>query len=121
MVRIAAALLLCFTLAGQTRSVSDLKRFFQMNCVRCHGQDGSAVSPEGLRLKGLDFTSAQAMKGTNDSDLAATIRKGVFFGLTMPAFRDELSDEDALLMVRGVLRKAEKGKPIAPLRSEAKP
>jgi mono/diheme cytochrome c family protein len=120
MVRIAAALLLCFTLAGQTRSVPDLKRFFQMNCVRCHGQDGSAVSPEGVRLKGLAFTSPEAMKGATDGDLAATIRKGVFFGLTMPAFKDELSEADALLMVRAVVRKAEKGKPIAP-KAEARP
>jgi mono/diheme cytochrome c family protein len=122
MVRISAVLLLCFTLAGlpvsgqapPARGIPELKRFFQANCVRCHGQDGSAVSPEGQRLKGLDFTAPDAFKGTNDEALAATIRKGVFFGITMPGFKDQLTEGDALLMVRAIVRKSEKGRPIAP-------
>lgn len=108
------------------RSVPELRVFFQQNCATCHGPDGSAVSPEGRRLKGLDFTSPRALKGGTDPEFARTIRKGIFFGLTMPSFRDRLSEEDAQLMVREVLRKAEKGKPIdakdeAPLTGSAQP
>jgi mono/diheme cytochrome c family protein len=94
--------------------VPELKAFFQQNCVRCHGLDGSAVSPEGKHLKGFDFTSAKAMSGKTDQELACTIRKGLFFGLAMPSFKDQLSEADALLLVREVLRKAEKGKAIDP-------
>lgn len=96
------------------KGVSELKGFFQMNCVRCHGQDGAALSPEGKQLKGLDFTSTTAMKGKTDEALARTIRKGLFFGLAMPAFKDRLTEEETRILVQEILRKAEKGKVIAP-------
>ena len=49
-----------------------------------------------------------------------TIRKGIFFGTVMPAFKEQLSEADALLMVREVVRRAEKGKVIAPAEEAAR-
>ncbi len=95
------------------KSVEDLRAFFQQNCVKCHGTDGSAVGADGKKLKGFDFTNAQAMAGQTDAKMAQTIRKGIFFGWVMPSFKSQLSEADANLMVREVLRKAQKGKAIA--------
>ena len=96
------------------KGVQELKAFFQQNCVRCHGEDGSATSPEGKHLKGLNFTSPKDMEGKTDQELIRTIRKGLFFGLAMPSFKAQLSEEEAGLLVREVVRKAEKGKAIKP-------
>lgn len=112
---LASLLLFAATLRGappEARSVPALKAFYQQSCARCHGADGSAVSPEGKRLGGLDFTSPKELEGKTDQALAQTIRSGLFFGLRMPSFKDQLSEEEARLMVREVLRKAEKGRTI---------
>ena len=95
------------------RSAADLRAFFQQNCVKCHGADGSAHAADGAKLKGFDFTDAKAMAGQSDEKMARTIRKGIFFGWIMPSFKNQLSEADAAGMVREVLRKAQKGKPIA--------
>ncbi|GLH73508.1 hypothetical protein GETHLI_20100 [Geothrix limicola] len=104
------------------KSVNQLKAFFQQNCIRCHGADGSAHNAEGKKLSGLDFTKAardfSALNGpAADREIRAmvhAIQKGLFFGLSMPAWKDQLSEEDSTLMVREVLLKAEPGKPIQP-------
>jgi hypothetical protein len=46
--------------------------------------------------------------------MAQTIQKGSFFGLTMPGWKNQLSQEDAALIVREILLKAEPGKIITP-------
>jgi len=98
----------------QDKSVSELKAFFAANCMRCHGFDGSGHDQQGKKLGGLDFTDAQKMAKEKDAKLAKTIRKGIFFGVVMPPFKKRLSEADAMLMVTEVIRKVEKGKPIAP-------
>ncbi|GLH71175.1 hypothetical protein GETHPA_27080 [Geothrix rubra] len=108
--------LLCVTgLMAQApaRSVDDLRAFFQQNCVKCHGVDGSALGPDGKKLRGFDFTDATKAADLNDAKMVRTIQKGIFFGWIMPSFKGELSEADAELMVKEVLRKAQKGKPIA--------
>jgi mono/diheme cytochrome c family protein len=100
--------------AKASRSVDELKSFYQMRCVACHGVDGSARGADGKSLKGMDFTDAKAMKGVTDEKMAKTIRGGIFFGWVMPSFKKELPDEDIALMVKEVLRKAEKSRTIEP-------
>jgi len=94
------------------RSEAELRAFYQRSCIGCHGEDGSATTTDGRKLKGRDFTSEKDMQGTTDQGLAKTIRKGLFFGMAMPAYKTELSEEEALLLVRSILRKARKGEPI---------
>lgn len=108
--------------APKTKSVQELKDFYQQNCTKCHGQDGSARTAEGKKLGGLDFTQAAAdfrkLEGpASEREIRAmtrTIRKGIFFGLSMPGWKDQLSEEDSNLMVREILLKAEAGKAIKP-------
>lgn len=95
------------------KSVTELKAFYSANCVKCHGLDGSATA-DGKKLGGRDFTDAAKNAKQTDAEMAKTIRKGIFFGTVMPAFKDRLSEEDALLLVKDIVRKAEKGKVIAP-------
>ena len=94
------------------RSERELRAFYQRSCADCHGVDGSARSSDGRRLKGRDFTAEIVMKGRSDQDLTKVIRRGVTFGLIMPSFKNDLSEEEALILVRDVLRKARKGEPI---------
>jgi len=106
----------------KSKSIQELKAFYAQNCIRCHGRDGSAHTPEGKKLGGMDFPQAakaiRAMNGPAFEEemraMARTIQKGIFFGLTMPGWKDQLSQEDAALMVREILLKAEPGKIIAP-------
>jgi mono/diheme cytochrome c family protein len=110
------ALLILPSLQAQApnKTLSELKAFFATNCVKCHGADGSALSPEGKKLGGFDFTNEkEAAKESND-DMAKTIRKGLLFGIKMPSFKDRLTEDDIQLLVKEVIRKAEKGKVIAP-------
>jgi mono/diheme cytochrome c family protein len=94
------------------RTVPELRAFFAQNCVKCHGLDGSAHSADGKKLGGFDFTDAKKAAGETDADMVKTIRKGIFFGRVMPSFKDQLTEADIALLVKEVLRKAEKGKAI---------
>ena len=108
--------LLALSLQAQplAKTLNELKAFYAANCVKCHGTDGSALGPEGKKLGGLDFTDAKKLAKESDAGLVKTIRKGVMFGIVMPAFKDKLTEEEMLLLVNEILRKAEKGKVIAP-------
>lgn len=124
------SVLLGLPLLGQTplpRSVPELRQLFRDNCSRCHGPDGSARDAQGRRLAGLDFTSSPKVKHLREEErvgpgtglremrsMARTIRRGIFFGKVMPAWRDLLTEEEAMLMLREVIMKAERGKPIGP-------
>jgi mono/diheme cytochrome c family protein len=96
------------------KSLSDLKAFFAANCVKCHGPDGSGQTLEGKKLGGFDFTDSAKTAKESDSELVKTIRKGLFFGKKMPSFKEQLTEDDMQLLVKEVLRKAEKGKVITP-------
>jgi len=108
--------LLAVSLGAQApaKSVDELRAFFAQNCVKCHGPDGSAHGVDGKKLGGFDFTDAKKVAKETDAEMEKTIRKGIFFGIVMPSFKDRLSEADISLMVKEVVRKAEKGKAIAP-------
>jgi mono/diheme cytochrome c family protein len=106
--------------APSPKSIQELKAFFEQNCSRCHGRDGSAHTPDGKKLGDVDFTMAAAEFRTlagpaSERGIRAmcrTIRKGILFGISMPGWKDQLTEEEATLMVREILLKAEPGKVI---------
>ena len=83
----------------------DLSLFYQQNCARCHGADGSGRDAAGKRLHGDNFANPVWQQRTDDDAMAKVILKGKFFGLAMPSFRNSLSQEEALRMVKDILRK----------------
>jgi len=92
----------------------DLKEFYQQNCARCHGPDGSAVSTDGKKLKGQDFIDQDWQRNTGDEEMVKTILKGKFFGLAMPKFKGVLTEEEARWIVTDIIRNSKKGQVIAP-------
>lgn len=92
----------------------DLRLFYQQNCVRCHGADGTASDAQGKSLSGQDFTDARWRTDSEDADLVKTIQKGKFFGWAMPAYKSQLTPEESLRLVTEILRQATRGKTIAP-------
>lgn len=119
MTRMGCLLVMGLALGAQApdrpaRSVGELKAFFQANCVKCHGVDGSARDAQGRPLRGRDFTNAREMRGESDAGLVKTIRKGIFFGRVMPSYKDQLTEGEALTLVQEVVRKAKRGVPVAP-------
>jgi len=104
------------------KTINELKAFFQANCIRCHGLDGSAKSPAGKVLGGRDFTQSakhfRELSGpASEREIRAyirTIQRGILFGYTMPSWKEQLSPEDSTLMVRDILLQAEVGKVIEP-------
>ena len=96
------------------KTLNELKASYMANCVKCHGPDGSGHALEGKKLGGFDFTDAKEAGKESDADMVKTIQKGKLFGIVMPSFKDRLTEDDIQLLVKEVLRKAEKGKVIAP-------
>ncbi len=112
-----SALLLAVSMApvlAQEPVGKDLKGFYQQNCARCHGPDGSAVSAEGEKLRGQDFTDPDWLRGTRDDEMVKTILNGKFFGLLMPSSKGALTMDEARRMVTDIIRKSKKGQVIAP-------
>lgn len=99
---------------SQEATAKDLRVFYQQNCVRCHGADGSAVSAEGKKLHGQDLTDPGFQSKTQDDVMIKTILNGKFFGVAMPSFKDSLTEEEVQRMVRDIIRKSKKGVVIAP-------
>ncbi|MFN8012204.1 MAG: cytochrome c [Holophagaceae bacterium] len=114
------AFLLAQEPARPARGLDELKAFYVQNCVRCHGPDGSARDATGKKLGGRDFTDPKENREP-DAAMARTIRKGIFFGRVMPSFKAQLSEEEALTIIREIVRKAEKGRLIAPAGDAPKP
>ena len=106
----------------KAKSVQELRAFYQQNCIRCHGLDGSAHTPDGKRLGGMDFTVVteefrQAGGPGSEREIRRMSRgilNGILFGVTMPSWKAQLSPEDAQLMVKEILLKAALGKVIEP-------
>ena len=101
-------------LLAQGTAGKDLRVFYQQNCVSCHGPDGSAVSAEGKKLSGQDFTDLDWQRRAQDDKMVKTILKGKFFGWAMPSFKDTLTPDEAQQMVTDIIRKSKKGHVIAP-------
>ena len=98
---------------AQEISGKNLGVFYQQNCSRCHGSDGSASSADGGKLRGQDFTDPKWQRDTRDDEMVGTILKGKFFGLAMPSFKGTLTADEAQRMVTDIIRKSKKGHVIA--------
>ncbi len=112
-----SALVLAFCIApvlAQESLEKDLKVFYQQNCVRCHGADGSAFSAQGKKLSGQNLNDPDWQRNTRDDKMVKAILKGKFFGLAMPGFKKTLTKNEVQQIVTDIIRKSKKGQVIAP-------
>ena len=49
---------------------------FVQRCAKCHGEDGRAQTPKGLKMKARDFTDAEFQKGKTDAQLIDSVTNG---------------------------------------------
>lgn len=79
---------------------------FKSKCVLCHGADGTGKTPLGKQLQAADLHSPDVQKRTN-----AELHKIVHDGQTnMPAFADQLSDEEITQVIKYVRTFGKSGK-----------
>ena len=104
---------LMVTVLAEDVAPKDLRLFYQKNCVGCHGLDGAARDASGGKLNGQDFTDERWRK-ESDAGMVKVILGGKFFGWAMPAYKSQLTKDEAQRLVSEVLRKALKGKAIGP-------
>lgn len=79
---------------------------FKSKCVLCHGADGTGNTPLGKQLQAADLHSPDVQKHTN-----AELHKIVHDGQTnMPAFADQLSDEEITQVIKYVRTFRKSGK-----------
>lgn len=79
---------------------------FKAKCVLCHGEDGTGNTPLGKQLQAANLHSPDVQKRTN-----AELHKIVHDGQTnMPAFADQLSDEEITQVIKYVRTFGKQGK-----------
>jgi cytochrome c6 len=76
------------SLIAQQAAKSPGARIFRVNCVLCHGTDGSGKTPVGKQLQAADLRSKQVQK-LSDAEMHKIIHNGQ---ANMPPFADQLSD-----------------------------
>lgn len=71
---------------------------FKSKCALCHGEDGTGNTPLGKQLQAANLHSPDVQKRSN-----AELQKVVHDGQTnMPAFADQLSDEEITQVIKYV-------------------
>lgn len=89
----------CCSLLAQESSKSDSgAATFKSKCVVCHGADGTGNTPLGKQLQAANFHSKDVQKLSN-AELHRIVHDGQ---ANMPAFADQLSDEEITQVVKYV-------------------
>jgi len=86
------------TVAASAAEDSDV---FQRKCALCHGNDGSAHTPQGRKLRAKDLRESRL----TDAEIERQIREGSRNknGVSvMPAFGQELTDAEIQSAIRAV-------------------
>jgi cytochrome c6 len=79
---------------------------FKSKCVLCHGADGSGNTPLGKQLQAANLHSQDVQKRSN-----AELHKIVHDGQTnMPAFAEQLSDDEITQVIKYVRTFGKSGK-----------
>lgn len=83
-----------YTLSVPAEALTQGQALYAQNCAACHGENGHGDGPQAAALASLpaDLTSQAHMTSQSDADLYATISNGL--APAMPAYADQLSDEE---------------------------
>ena len=104
--RVAIFLALLLPVLAVAGRAADGPALFADNCASCHGLDGRARTPAGKKVHARDLTLSKL----TDAEIEKQIREGTKDRggrVAMPAFKDQLSDDDikALIAVVKSFRK----------------
>jgi cytochrome c553 len=94
-------LLLVVAVGGDGLRAGDGPAIFNAQCASCHGPDGRAQTPAGRRSGAHDLAESRIP----DAEIARRIAEGVKNAsgrLKMPAFKDQLSDDEIRDLVLAV-------------------
>jgi len=95
-------LLLLFVTSSATLVAQEAEKsssgasIFKSKCALCHGADGSGATPLGKQLQAANLRSKDVQK-MSDADMRRIIHDGQ---ANMPAFADQLSNEDISQVIR---------------------
>jgi mono/diheme cytochrome c family protein len=82
-------------------SVHDLDAQYRYSCAQCHGLDGTAKGPGGVKLPGRILSDKKWLAKQQEETLLASILNGKG---AMPGFKYKLSLEDAKRMISEIIR-----------------
>jgi len=88
----------CCSLLSQESKSEGGSAIFKNKCVVCHGADGSGNTPLGKQLQAANLHSKDVQK-LSDPELRKIVHDGQ---ANMPAFADQLSDEEISQVVKYV-------------------
>lgn len=77
-------------------------KLFVERCAKCHGEDGRAQTPKGLKMKAQDFTDPEFQKVQTDDKLVDAVTNGT--EKDMPPFGKVLSAEEIEKLVKEDVR-----------------
>ncbi len=86
----------------------DLALYYRRACAECHGADGHARSPLGIRLAGRALADPRWQSRTKDEEMVKAILRGK---REMPAFGAQLPEAEAKALVEQVIRPMAARKP----------
>ena len=72
---------------------------YNARCATCHGRDGKAKTPIGVKLKTRDLTEGAAWKARTDAAIAKVIDEGTA-DKAMPAYRGKFSAEETAALLK---------------------
>lgn len=85
------------TLPASAENIYNGKKLYQMQCLGCHGKSGKGDGPAGkqLAVRPANLAFTRRLPVTTDAFFFWTISEGgKSFGSAMPAFSEQLSDNE---------------------------
>jgi cytochrome c6 len=101
---IKAAMTGCaLALATGAYATTPVSENWENSCASCHGQDGTAQTKQGKKLKIRDYTNPKVQAEMKDDEMLKAILEGVTDDKgkeRMKGYKDEYSEEEARELVK---------------------
>jgi cytochrome c553 len=87
-----------------------VKANWKEHCAQCHGEDGRGRTPQGRKLKLLDYTDPKVQEKFTDAEMIKITQEGVRQGtrVLMKPYKDVLNDEEIKELVAYIRKFAKK-------------
>ncbi len=101
LIRASAATLVLALAPGPARAAPDDvgQDVYNARCATCHGRDGKAKTPIGVKLKTADLTQGAVWKDLTDAVIIKVIDEGTA-DKAMPPYKGSFSAEETAALVK---------------------